>query len=84
MQNIKIAETILSRTNTEGRYEGIAFDELIASIKEKGLLVPILVRPVAGMKGIKHEVVAGNRRFAALKKLKETETEAKVQEMTDA
>lgn len=40
-------------------------DELSLSIKEHGLLQPIIVRPVEK----KYEVVAGNRRFQAVKKL---------------
>jgi ParB family transcriptional regulator, chromosome partitioning protein len=47
-------------------------DELASSIMEKGLLFPILVRPIDNSKedGSYFEVVAGNRRFAACKKLK--------------
>lgn len=41
-------------------------DELASSIMEKGLLSPIVVRPVDSF----FEVVAGNRRFEACKKLK--------------
>ncbi|UCE40425.1 MAG: ParB/RepB/Spo0J family partition protein [Candidatus Aminicenantes bacterium] len=39
-------------------------DELILSIKEKGILEPILVRPKAG----RYEIIAGERRFVASKK----------------
>lgn len=43
-----------------------SLDELVASIKEVGLLNPITVKKIeAG-----YEVVAGNRRFAALRRLK--------------
>jgi ParB family chromosome partitioning protein len=41
-------------------------DELVASIKENGLLQPVLVRPVADGGW---EVVAGERRFRAVKEL---------------
>lgn len=41
-------------------------DELIASIREKGLIEPIIVRPIGGM----FEVVAGSRRFEACKRLR--------------
>jgi len=40
--------------------------DLTASIKEKGLLEPILVRPVEG----RYEIIAGERRYRASKKLK--------------
>lgn len=39
--------------------------DLMASIKEKGILAPILVRPVEG----RYEIIAGERRFIASKKL---------------
>ncbi|MCJ7581039.1 MAG: ParB/RepB/Spo0J family partition protein [Candidatus Aminicenantes bacterium] len=38
--------------------------DLMASIKEKGVLEPILVRPIDG----KYEIIAGERRFRASKK----------------
>ncbi len=40
--------------------------ELVSSIKEKGLIEPIIVRPTEGM----FEVVAGARRFEACKRLR--------------
>ena len=40
-------------------------DELMASIREKGILEPILVRPRAG----RYEIIAGERRFIASKRI---------------
>ena len=54
--------------------------ELAASIEATGLLQPLVVRP----QGNKFEVIAGNRRFAALKKLKATEAPCHVVEAADA
>lgn len=42
-------------------------DELTASIREKGLLQPILVRPAPGQTG-KYQIVAGERRWRAAQK----------------
>ena len=39
--------------------------ELAASIKEHGILEPLLVRPLAGVEGLTHEIVAGQRRYLA-------------------
>lgn len=39
-------------------------DELTASVREQGILQPILVRPASGTPG-KYEIVAGERRFRA-------------------
>lgn len=44
-------------------------DELMVSIKEKGILEPILVRPKAG----RYEIIAGERRYVASKKAGLTE-----------
>jgi ParB family chromosome partitioning protein len=43
--------------------------ELMNSIREKGILEPILVRP----KGDKYEIIAGERRYQAARRLKLTE-----------
>jgi ParB/RepB/Spo0J family partition protein len=57
-----------SPTNPRRSYNETALQELSQSIKEKGILQPILVRPHAGKgkkKAITHEIVAGSRRFRA-------------------
>ena len=49
-------------------YEGRNFDELVESIKVKGVIQPIVIRPISTMdegNGVIYEVVAGNRRFMA-------------------
>ncbi len=43
--------------------------ELMASIREKGVLEPILVRP----RGDRYEIIAGERRYQASRSLKLTE-----------
>lgn len=48
-------------------FDPAALAELAASIKEQGLLQPVLVRPVAGNHGATHEIVAGERRWRAAK-----------------
>jgi ParB family chromosome partitioning protein len=53
--------------------------DLIESISHVGLLQPILVRPA----GEKFEVIAGNRRFEACKKLKQRKIKAIVIELDD-
>src|SRR6266568_638464 len=54
--------------------------ELTASIKEKGVLHPIVVRPVAK----KFEVIVGSRRFAVAKKLGLKKIPAIVRPLKDA
>lgn len=50
--------------NPRTNFKGQKFDDLVKSIQEKGVLEPILVRPM----GDKFEIIAGERRFRALKK----------------
>jgi len=81
--NVKVSLCYESETNPRGTdFDGAALNELVASVKEKGVLVPVLVRPRA--KGQKEfEIVAGNRRFRAAQKVGLAEIPAQVQEMTD-
>ena len=77
--NIKVSEAKQSPTNTKGRTEGKDFEELVASIKEKGVLQPVLVRGLSGKDKVgKWEVIAGNRRLAAAKEAGLEEIPAKV------
>jgi ParB family transcriptional regulator, chromosome partitioning protein len=61
------------------------FTELVGSIKERGVLQPILLRPVNPVNGgqKKYQIVAGERRFRAARKAGLTEIPALVREMTD-
>ena len=81
LTTIKIADTNLSATNVKGRTTGNAFNDLVASIKEKGVLVPVLARELK-TKG-KYEVIAGNRRLAAAKEAGLKEIPAQLVEMDD-
>lgn len=50
--------------NPRQNFSGKKFDELVASIRIKGVIEPILVRPVKNKK-TPYEIVAGERRFRA-------------------
>ena len=56
----------------QARNELGEINELMASIKEKGILEPILVRPKHG----RYEIIAGERRYIASKRLGMTEMPA--------
>lgn len=58
-------------------------NDLIASVKEKGILQPILVRPVAGDTNA-FEIVAGERRWRAAQAAKLHEVPVVVRELGDA
>jgi ParB family chromosome partitioning protein len=83
LQKLKVSACYESETNPRGKdFEGAQFAELVASVKQKGVLVPILARPRTKA-GKQFEIVAGNRRFRAAQKAGLEEIPAQVQEMTD-
>ncbi|WP_038048536.1 ParB/RepB/Spo0J family partition protein [Thermus caliditerrae] len=61
------------------RFSQESLEELAASIREKGLLQPLLVRP----KGEAYELVAGERRFRAAELAGLTEVPVVVRDLTD-
>ena len=60
MDNIKLSNISVS-INPRKHFDERKMQDLVASVKEKGVIVPILVRPVNG----RYEVVYGERRFKA-------------------
>ena len=63
MEDIDVSKIIESRFPL--RPSSVEVDELASSIKQKGLLQPIIVRP----SNEQFEIVAGNRRYVAIKSL---------------
>lgn len=63
MKEVKLADIIISSTNPRKEFEESAMNELIDSIREKGVLQPVLLRP-NGKPG-KYELVCGERRYRA-------------------
>lgn len=62
------------------RFDAGALEELAASIREQGLLQPVVVRPKAG----RFELIAGERRLRAVRLLKLRTIPALIREMPDA
>ncbi len=58
-------------------------NDLVQSVKEKGIIQPILVRPVAG-KPDTYEIVAGERRWRAAQLAKLHEVPVMVRELSDS
>ena len=72
----------LQESKTSPRTTFAKLDELIASIKEKGVLVPLLVRPPAhGVEG--YEIVFGARRYRAAKLAKLATVPVEVKTIAD-
>ncbi len=76
---IPIQQVFANPTQPRGEMKEEALRELAASIKEKGLLQPILVRRKEGV----YEIIAGERRFRAAKIVGLEEIPAIVREADD-
>jgi len=80
---VDVSKLFVSELNTRIQKEesptSEAFVWLCNSIKSEGLVEPIVVRPV----GDRYEIVAGTRRFAALKHIGANQASVVVKEMND-
>ncbi len=63
-------------------FDETAIDELAVSIRERGILQPIMVRPVKGQRD-SYEIIGGERRWRAAQKAGVHEVPVLVREMTD-
>jgi ParB/RepB/Spo0J family partition protein len=79
---IPLGEIGPNPTNPRKKFAGPAFEELKASIKEKGVIEPIIVRP-ANKLNPPYEVVAGSRRLRAAAELGLKLIPAVVRELND-
>lgn len=76
-----LAQLVESPTNPRKRYQQSSLEELAQSFRSRGVLEPLLVRPIEPER---FEIVAGSRRYRAAR-LAELETvPVRVREMTDA
>ena len=78
--NIPIAQLKESTTNPRKTFDEASLEELAESIRSKGVLSPLLVRPVNGH----YEIVAGERRYRASQLAGRDTVPATVRELTDA
>jgi ParB family chromosome partitioning protein len=76
---ISLDQIILPPTQPRRYFDPQAMQELVESVKNEGILQPILVRP----RGEKYELVAGERRCRAALESGLTEVPVTVREMTD-
>lgn len=68
-----------SKTNPRKSYDGVLLAELAKSIKDHGVVEPLLVRPQKE----RFEIVAGERRFRAAKIAEASEVPVIIRELTD-
>ena len=79
MNKIKTTDIQFNSLQTRKNYDDEKLAELISSVKEKGVLQPILVR----RKGDSYEVIAGERRLRAARAVNMTEVPAIVRDVSD-
>ena len=81
--DVPIHFILTDSNNPRANYSEEACIELAKSIKQNGLLQPIMVRHKEGIEPLKYMVVYGHRRLWAVKYLKWENIPAQVKEMTD-
>lgn len=94
-QVLAVAEISESKTNPRRTVRDHGFLELVESVREHGVLQPILVRPVSSdhwkttknkaalEQGALYEIVAGHRRIAAAREAGRSHVPAVVRELSD-
>lgn len=66
MQQIPLSEIVTNEGQPRKSFYEDTLQELAESIKERGVLEPIVIRPITGHpKGAKYQIVMGERRFRA-------------------
>ena len=82
VQEIRVDQIGPSPYQPRVHFDDAEMDELTASVKEKGVLQPILLRPVEG-KETPYELVMGERRWRASKKAGRETVRSMVKVLTD-
>jgi ParB family chromosome partitioning protein len=79
IEKLPIGEIMVNPSQPRKFFKDESISELATSIKESGILQPILVRPKNG----RYEIVAGERRFRAAKLAGEAEIPAIIRDLED-
>lgn len=79
VEQIALAQIVPSPLQPRKEFSREALDELVASIREHGIIQPLVVRRVGG----KHELIAGERRWRAAEQLGLREVPVIAREATD-
>ncbi|MBN9629093.1 MAG: ParB/RepB/Spo0J family partition protein, partial [Actinobacteria bacterium] len=68
LANLSPADIVPNAVQPRVEFDREALDELVASIREVGVLQPVVVRPLSGQPD-KYELIMGERRLRATKEL---------------
>ena len=79
-QIVPIAKVFESPLNPRKHFNQKKMEELVESVRAKGIMMPLLVRPVDG----RFEIAAGHRRYRAAIELKLLEVPLIIREMIDS
>lgn len=82
VKKVRLSAIVPNPLQPRRTFADAELEELTASIRENGLLQPLLVRPSKGSPD-RFELVAGERRFRAVSKLEWNEVPVVVREATD-
>jgi len=80
LQRVPLKSITPSPTNPRGKITNQSVSDLVASIRQHGIVQPLLLRPV---KGGRFEIVAGHRRFRAGELAEIEDAPALIREYTD-
>ena len=79
VQQISLANIVPSPLQPRREFQREALEELVDSIRQRGIIQPLIVRPVNG----RFELIAGERRWRAAKEVGLVEAPAIVRQATD-
>ena len=86
IKNISIAQLKAGIHQPRKKFTEDSLEELSTSIKNQGIIQPLLVRAISGKTGVdaQYEIIAGERRFRAAKLVQITEIPVIIRDYTDA
>ena len=79
VQQISLANIVPSPLQPRREFQREALEELVDSIRQRGIIQPLIVRPING----RFELIAGERRWRAAKEIGLAEAPAIVRQATD-
>ena len=80
-RSVPLSSLKASRFNPRRNFSEAQLDELALSIRERGLVQPLVVRPLGG--GDRYEIVAGERRWRAAQRAKLHEVPVVIRALSD-